>query len=199
MGYTVCKNEEESALWIRFKSGDGDALAEIYEKYVDILYNYGYHIVPDISLVQDAIQDLFAALWQTRGNLAIPMSVKYYLFRSLRRQIYRSLEAARRYEAFPDPDVHRSLFSSFSHETLLIENETLEEQFRTLQNALLNLPARQLEAIRLRFFERFELQEVAGIMQMNEQSVRNLIQRAIRKLRQAFDLLPLLLTFFDFL
>ncbi len=199
MGYAVVQNDKESGLWLRFTNGDAEAFAEIYENYVGILYNYGYHIAPDAPLVQDAIQELFMNLWQTRKNLSATTSIKYYLFRSLRRQIHRLRETAERYDALPDTDKSPFLPYTLSAETLRIESETAEEQIRNLQKALLRLPARQIEAIRLRFFEGFELHEVASIMQMNEQSVRNLIQRSIRKLRQVFDFLPLLLTFCNFL
>ncbi len=199
MEYATSTNDGEYMLWLRFKGGDREAFAEIYENYVGVLYNYGYHMAQDSSLVQDAIQELFATLWQTRKNLSPTTSIKYYLFRSLRRQIYRHKEKEERYEALPDTDKSAFVPFTFSAEALHIETETVDEQIKHLQNALLKLPPRQVEAIRLRFFEGFELQEVARIMQMNEQSVRNLIQRSIRKMRQTFDFLPLLLAFYYFI
>lgn len=185
----ISQENEEFLLWQRFKSGDKDAFSRIYTKYVGILYNYGYHILPDTYLVQDAIQDLFADLWRMRQNLANTSSIKYYLFRSLRRKIHSRSEGEQLCDSFCETD--QSLWIPFvlSNEALLIENETSEEQIQTLQKALSKLPARQFEAIRLRFFDGFELDEVADIMQMNEQSVRNLIQRSLRKLRLSFDLL----------
>lgn len=196
MEYGTSANDEEYRLWLRFKDGDTEAFAQIYESYVGVLYNYGYHMVADAALIKDAIQELFANLWHTRANLSATTSIKYYLFRSLRRQITRLREKEQRYEALHDSDQSSFIPFTFSTETILIEREMAEEQIRHLQSALLNLPSRQSEAIRLRFFDGFELEEVANIMQMNEQSVRNLIQRSIRKMRQAFDYLPLLLTFF---
>ncbi len=195
MEYAASANKEEFVLWLRFRSGDSEAFACLYETYAGVLYNYGYHILPDAPLVQDAIQELFANLWQTRSRLSETTSVKYYLFRSLRRQINRMREKEERYETLPDTDKSAFLPFAFSAEVHRISHETEEEQIRQLQHVLLNLPERQSEAIRLRFFEGFELQEVARIMQMNEQSVRNLIQRSIRKMRQTFDFLLLFLAF----
>ena len=183
---------EEYQLWQRFKSGDQQAFASLYERYVGILYNYGYHISPHTSLVQDAIQDLFTDLWYTRQNLSDTTSVKYYLFRSLRRKIHRLSQTYAPLETFPDPDKLPDLPHSMSEEALRIEKDTQEALIRQLQQALSQLPERQKEAIRLRFFDNFELKEVAAIMQMNEQSVRNLIQRSIKKLRHSFEFLPLL-------
>jgi RNA polymerase sigma factor (sigma-70 family) len=191
--------DEEYVLWIRFKSGDRDAFSQIYSRYVGILYNYGFRIVSDSTLVQDAIQDLFTDLWSMRKNLANTTSIKYYLFRSLRRKIHRLVETENLSESFLDTDDMSILPFTLSAETVRIENETMLEQIQTLQKAMLDLPQRQLEAIRLRFFEGFELHEVAEIMQMNEQSVRNLLHRSIRKLRLSFDLLSVLLLFHQIL
>ena len=185
----ICEESEEFLLWQRFKSGDKEAFSRIYTKYVGILYNYGYHILPDTYLVQDAIQDLFADLWRMRQNLANTTSIKYYLFRSLRRKIHRLSEGERLFDSFHEEDQDVGIPFVLSDEALRIESETTDEQIQALQKALLKLPSRQLEAIRLRFFDGFELDEVADIMQMNEQSARNLIQRSLRKLRLSFDLL----------
>lgn len=189
---------EEYVLWLHFKSGDRNAFSKIYSRYVGILYNYGYHILPDTFLVQDAIQDLFADLWRTRQNLSDTSSIKYYLFRSLRRKIHRLTEDEQLLDSFPEADQIACIPCTPSDETLQIESETMDEQIHTLQRALLSLPPRQAEAIRLRFYDGFELHEVANIMQMNEQSVRNLIQRSIRKLRLSFNLLMIVYLIYNF-
>lgn len=185
----VSQENEDFLLWQCFKSGDKEAFSRIYTKYVGILYNYGYHILPDTYLVQDAIQDLFADLWRTRKNLSNTTSIKYYLFRSLRRKIHRLSDGESLFDSLGETDHDTGIPFVLSDETLRIERETVDEQIQALQKALLKLPARQFEAIRLRFFDGFELDEVANIMQMNEQSARNLIQRSILKLRLSFDLL----------
>ncbi len=53
---------QEEGLWQAFKQSDAQALSEIYERFVNELYNYGYHFVMDAGQVQDAIQDVFADL-----------------------------------------------------------------------------------------------------------------------------------------
>lgn len=170
-----------SERWQRFKAGDEQAFAEIYEFYAGTLYNYGYHFVTDADLVQDAIQDLFVDIWRMRQNLADTTSVKYYLFRSLRRKLRLLVEPKSLYVELSETE--ESYTDSQSYESQLIEDESYSEQIRHLQKVLTELPPRQIEAIRLRFFDNFGLEEVASIMQMNEQSVRNLIQRSLKNIR----------------
>ena len=186
--------------WTQLKSSDKQAFAQLYEHYVDILYNYGVHFVTDTDLVQDAIQDLFIDVWRMRENLSPTTSVKYYLFRSLRRKLRSLVEPNELLVELSDTEAFLPIDEVKSQEEAFIEEDTQRLHHNRLQKILLQLPPRQSEAIRLRFFDEFSLEEVASIMQMNEQSVRNLIQRSIKHLRELFiplvGLLMALLQFF---
>ncbi|ODS83184.1 MAG: hypothetical protein ABS46_07100 [Cytophagaceae bacterium SCN 52-12] len=188
--------ELESGLWLRFKSGDRRAFAEMYERYAGVLYNYGFHITNERHIVEDAIQDLFVTLWQSRERLSDTTSIKYYLFRSLRRQIVRLSGKDALMERLGQPDFLSERQQEPSIEMQLMESESEQYQLRVLRTALLELSPRQLEAIRLHFFEGFDYGSIARIMEMNEQSVRNLLQRSIYKLRHVMYLFPLLFLLF---
>lgn len=169
----------EEVLWNAFRQDDEQAFNEMYRRFAAVLYNYGYHLAGDAAQVQDAMQDLFADLWRTRHQLSATTSVKYYLFRSLRRRLHR----------LSDAKAMQMLDWSLQEETASIEEitimgeEDLLKQLR-LQKAMHQLPVRQQEAIRLRFYDNFSWEEISGIMGINEQSVRNLVQRAVAKLRE---------------
>lgn len=186
---------DEFDLWSLFKTGDRDAFAQIYERYVGVLYNYGFHITANSNLVEDAIQDLFVALWQSREKLSDTTSIKYYLFRSVRRQILKLSEKDSRHEKYNEGFIGQ-ISANPSIEMLLIDEEQRQEQWNELQSALQALTPRQLEAIRLHFYEGFDLAGVASIMEMNEQSVRNILQRSLIKLRHVMPLFPLFFRFF---
>jgi RNA polymerase sigma factor (sigma-70 family) len=176
-------------LWTHFREGDKDALAEIYSDFVGVLYNYGYQICQDPFVVQDAIQDLFVDLWRMRATLSDAQSVKFYLFRSLRRRLHKAIEAQRSTTHFED---------NFGLSATLKEEETIDEaeyaqKIKQLHQHITTLPPRQVEAIRLRFFEGFSLEQIADMMDMNEQSVRNSINRAIQKLRSTLTYWSLIL------
>ncbi|PWV54269.1 RNA polymerase sigma factor [Chitinophaga sp. S165] len=165
-------------LWIAFKQGNAEAFSEMYQRYAGTLYNYGYHLIPDSALVQDAMQDLFADLWRTRHNLSDTSSIKYYLFRSLRRRLYKMADIK------PVPAI--TPLQTESIEELRIKKEEYLLLLQRLQQLMSRLPERQQEVIRLRFYDNFSWDEIAGILQINEQSVRNLVQRAIIKLREGW-------------
>ncbi len=168
----------------------------IYERYVNVLYNYAVKICKDPDLIEDSIQDLFIDIWRYRKNLADTDSVKYYLYFSLRTKIARQSSTASRLisEGIRWDDIKGLASGSFEQE--LIESEQHDERAMRLKKYLHNLSPRQYEAIVLRFYDEFSLDEIGKIMDMNPQSVRNLIQRGIIQLKQYSQLLISLLFFF---
>lgn len=186
MTTTTSLQTDEYMLWLCFKNGDLKAFSAIYESNIGVLYNYGRHIINDDSLVKDAIQDLFTDLWRNRENLSPTTSIKFYLFRSLRRRIHLATKQKNLFTSLTD--ISLTHIETFSAEQSIIENELKQEQIIALRLAILNLPERQNEVIRLYFFDGFDFEEIAGIMQVNEQSARNLFYRSINKLKLHFSL-----------
>lgn len=182
-GMTVY-DSDEMALWRAFKSGDEAAFARMYQRYSRILYGYGFRVTQDAALIEDSIQDLFIELWRTRENLSDTTSIKYYLFRSLRRRISRTLNTdPLRSEATELPEQAEWL-STPSAEALLVECQANADRIAGLQRAVAGLSRRQREVISLRFYHNHDYKEICDIMSLNYQSVCNLVYRALDTLRQ---------------
>lgn len=163
---------------------------------MNVLYNYAVKICKDPDLIEDSIQDLFIDIWRYRKNLSDTDSVKYYLYFSLRTKIARHSSVTSRLisEGIRWDDIKGLVAGSCEQD--LIESEELDERVTRLKKYLHNLSPRQYEAIVLRFYDEFSFDEIGKIMDMNPQSVRNLIQRGIIQLKQYSQLLISLLFFF---
>ncbi|SDL11465.1 RNA polymerase sigma-70 factor, ECF subfamily [Siphonobacter aquaeclarae] len=171
------------------------AFAELYNFYVRDLLRYGYRISSDRQLVQDHLQDLFVHLWNHRDRLGHVQEPRFYLYKSLRNRILRSIESNRLIptvdgvlseEWFPD---------GVDAEPTWVETEHRHRELTRLQAALERLPVRQQEVIQLRYYHDFSTEEIARIMKVNEQSARNLLFRAVRQLRGQLPSAILLLLF----
>jgi RNA polymerase sigma factor (sigma-70 family) len=178
----------EVQLWQAFKRGDEQAFARLYEILIHDLLRYGYRIQADQQLVRDSIHDVFLHLWNHRENLADTTSVKFYLYRALRNRILRNQGSALSGLALPINLVE------LPTEELWIEQETNAIQIDKLRRLLEHLPKRQQEAIQLRYYHDFTPDDIAAIMDINVQSVRNLLHRAILYLRETFVAIWLLFT-----
>ena len=173
----------EETIWIRFQGGDKTAYAHIYHTFYKKLYNYGSRIVAEKSLVEDCIQDLFIRLWKQKEKLALPRSIQAYLFQSLRRSIFRALEKEKR-EGHDHLDESYNHTSHSSYETELIDRQWQLEQRSSLERALESLTNREREVIFLKFYLKMNYDEIAAIMELNIESVYNLVSRALTMLEQ---------------
>jgi RNA polymerase sigma factor (sigma-70 family) len=183
---------QDTALWSELKKGNRFAFARIYDTYIDALYNFGNKLYQNPQVVEDAIHDLFVDLWRYREKLASVSSVRVYLYVSLRRRIVQSSKAGNVF--LYDLEWDKLNLASLPEETRLMEKEGNDQQLERLKRYLNNLSPRQYEAIILRFYDDMSYTEIAAIMEVNEQSVRNLVQRGLEHLRQYSRLaVPLLL------
>ncbi|GAB3505669.1 RNA polymerase sigma factor [Emticicia fontis] len=189
-------DSKDIALWQAFKRGDRDAFAKIYNLFIEDLLSYGYRVTNDRQLIRDSIQDLFLHLWHTRENLTDTDSIRFYLYVSLRNRILRNIEK-HNHTSIDTQDLFENIIGVLSVEDELISTEQYSEQIIQLKRAIQQLPKRQQEIIQLRYYHDFSFEEIAEMMQINNQSVRNLLHRAITELRQYFT--PFLLLILAFL
>ncbi|NNE30084.1 MAG: sigma-70 family RNA polymerase sigma factor [Saprospiraceae bacterium] len=174
-------------LWRRLKTGDKKALEQIYSTHVDALIQYGRRFCSNEQLVEDAIQDLFIYVWSNKEKLGDTDSIIRYLLISLKRALFKKMkEAGKIADAEPE---HHSFEASLSMEDMIIEEEGFEEQSTKLKQAFEALSAKQKEAIYLRFYQKLDYEAICEIMEINYQSVRNLISRALSRMRGHMNVL----------
>ena len=173
--------DEYLSYWKEFKSGDESAFETIFLHFHKELFQYGYKIVVNKTLVDDCIQELFLELWQSRERIALPLSVKSYLFRALRYKLIRALKKEIRFSSLSD---NSSESLEFSYESTLIQQEVqLEIQQKLLQQIKLLSP-RQQEALYLRYYAKLNYQEISKIMKISSQAATNLVFKSVKLLRE---------------
>jgi RNA polymerase sigma factor (sigma-70 family) len=174
---------DEQLLWRNFKAGSIKDFELIYDQYFSILYGYGCHLCSDKDLVKDCIQSLFVYLWKNRESLSDVQSIKYYLYKSLRRSLFHELGRTHKINVTDlSEDYHHEV--AFSYEFELISNQLDEEKKQKLKKSFETLTERQKEAIFLRFYENMEYEQIASLMALKEvKYARTLIYRAIEVLR----------------
>ena len=184
---TTIKNDRE--LWKEFKGGCEQTFSYIFHKHYSFLYNYGSKLTSDKDLIKDSIQELFIILWESRSRLGDTMSIKFYLLKSFRRHVIRTLTAQNKHvdRSHLLENYHFELVSSYERE--LIESQSCLEQQEHLRQALSKLSPRQKEVVYLKFYENMSYHEITELTSLNYQSVRNYIHQAIQALRRKRNLL----------
>jgi RNA polymerase sigma-70 factor (ECF subfamily) len=186
--------EQEQTLWKDMISGNKKSFEDLYKQYFQALINYGFRITKNENLIEDAVQELFISIWNNRTNLSEVNEVKFYLFRSLKNRILRQLERDI-FDKSEDIDVYLDFLNSISEEQKKIDSEQFDANLETLQRAIAHLPIRQQEVINLKYYHDFTLDEIAKLMDVNKQSVSNLLFRSYAILRKLLKNLTILIFF----
>jgi RNA polymerase sigma factor (sigma-70 family) len=189
----------DSEIWLDFRTGVDEAYTYIYKKYAPALYNYGRHLNKDKQLVKDCLHDLFVYLYQHRNTLGDTTSIKYYLFKSLKRRISLAIAPNVNFRQAEQLSENYDFEIIQSPELLLIAEQISSSQYEELRNAVNGLPTRQREVIYLLFYHNLSHQEIASIMSIEIRTVYNQVYKALEVLRKqlrqnrVFRLLLLLL------
>jgi RNA polymerase sigma factor (sigma-70 family) len=186
------KNLTDYDLWTSLKSGDLNAFSTLFKIYYPLLHNYGLKLSNyNEQLTEDCLQDFFIYIYNHRGNLSDLEAIKPYLYVSFRRHLFREIKKASKLVNYEDKEKVISNFN-FSSEDTIIQQEIDTLKQKSLAKHLNELPNRQKEALYLKYYSDVSIDDIATILDINYQSVVNLIHKGIKKLRQEASLKALL-------
>jgi len=173
----------DSVLWSLLRSGERSALNEVYHRNIDLLYSYGAKITSDHGLVEDSIQEVFITIWEKRHKIKDTTSIKFYLFKSLKRRIFRNLKKSQKFGFqydFSESAIAQKLKTEPATENLD------EATIKKIHQSLNKLTNRQKEIVYLRFYAKLEFSEIAEVMDLSVKATYKLLSRAIERLRGNF-------------
>lgn len=170
-------------MWTELKSGNKNALEQIYREHAEVMLRYGIKICGDSTIVEDCIQNLFITIWERRESLGDTDSIRNYLLASLRRAIYKYGDkksiAVDPVELRKEDGEKEATF-----EDLMIKKEMDAEQKEKFKVALAEISARQREVIYLRYYQDKDYDEICEIMGITYQGARNMLFKALKSLKK---------------
>ena len=174
-------SQSDNKLWKLFKGGDKRAFKEIYYRHYMSLYRHGLKISADEALAEDSIQDLFLKLWRNREQLGDVLSISSYLYRAYTNTLYDALKKSKRNQELTGLD--EEAFEPNVEETL-ISNQLLTEKNEELKLALQHLTKRQKQVVELYYYEGLSYKQIAEILPLQYQAIRNCVHEALKVLRK---------------
>ncbi|QHV96605.1 sigma-70 family RNA polymerase sigma factor [Spirosoma endbachense] len=173
-------------LWRLIREDQESAFTQLMERLFASLIHYGRKFSSDKDLVQDCVQDVLVDLWLRRTQTQPILSIRTYLFSSVRHSVCRRARQNQRFGSLTS-DVEDMPFTiTFSVEETWIADEIDRERLHQLNLLMNQLPPRQKEIIYLRYYQGLEKDQIASILDINYQSVSNLLHRALTNLRGQF-------------
>jgi RNA polymerase sigma-70 factor (ECF subfamily) len=173
--------EDELLKW-KFKRGSGEALARIYEKYVNSLLSLAMGLLNDPGDAEDVVQDVFVSFAQSASSFGLRGSLKAYLATSVvnrardRLRQGRSLNNRMGKYATTVPEASRA-----------DESLVYSERCERLSRALAELPCEQREAVVLKVKQNITLKEIAKLQGVSTSTVHGRYRYGMDKLRALLD------------
>jgi RNA polymerase sigma factor (sigma-70 family) len=160
--------------------GQKHILSSVYEKYVNSLFSYGCKFTGDRETVKDCIHDVFVKLYEKEDILSI-RNLKYYLLRMLRNHIADRLAGMQNWNELDENGF--SLVHPSSEDCCIADEKSMQMK-HYMEKVFDNLTGKQKEAVYLHFIEELDYEDIGQLLGMNRQSVKNLIHRAMLRLRE---------------
>lgn len=161
------------------RGGDLQALADLYERYMDLVYGLCLKYLEDPDLARDAVMAIFETLVR---DLARPNPVQFFkswLYKVTKNHCLMQLRSATKgkiVELGPDLLMH-------SDNGLHLNGDDREETFRRLEQCMEALPGEQRRIVVLFYNENKCYNEIAVLTGYEWNKVRSHIQNARRNLK----------------
>lgn len=155
---------------------DVKAFEEIYQKYASRMLTYALQILKEKEVCEDIIQNIFIDFWSKRETNTVE-NLEGYLFRAVKFQIFKYFRDTK----FSDEDLTRlNLVEVSVSASKVLEYQDLE---LAIKNSVDQLPSRCKEIFELSRFEHKTNQEIADLLGVSLQAVKNQISKALSAIR----------------
>lgn len=163
-----------------FSEGDEEAFVKLYERYRDRMVRFARRLVGEQALAEEAAQDVFLKLYQSRDRYVTKSRFSTFLYRIATNHCLNI--RARHEHKLTD----RSVVAEDQARTEADQPETVQrgELRAALGAALAELPDNQRAALVLCHYEGMSYKEAAAITGTSVSAIKSLIHRARDRMMQ---------------
>lgn len=173
----------ERDLLLRMSRGEEEAFTAIYKHYFPEINRFilGYLKIP--QLAGDTVQEIFIKIWNERGRLPELGSFRAFLYVLARNHTLNTLRSASRYDEVIGEMTKKHLASRKDADDEMLTKDYLA----FLQKTIEALPPRGREVFRLCRQEGRTYEEVAALLGISKNSVKNHMVSSMRSLKEAVE------------
>jgi RNA polymerase sigma-70 factor (ECF subfamily) len=175
----ICVNTDQELI-IRLKAGDEVAFQVIYTHYHKSLYFLAYKYLKEQSLAEDALQDVFLKLWLSRHILDEKLSLKGFLFTSLKNYLLNALRNKKNHAAKYSEMIYNQDVNLNGTESVFL----LKEYTQIVNTGIEKMSPQKQLIFRLRTFKGLKNEEIASHLSISINTVKFQLSQATKFLRQ---------------
>jgi RNA polymerase sigma-70 factor, ECF subfamily len=161
------------------RAGDRGAFEQVFRMWYSRLADYAFRISGSRDGAEDAVQDVFIAVWQRRSSIPDAARLPAYLHRAVRNRALNQIRAMK------TADRAANELGVESREAAHADAEVLEREVGdAISGALAALPARTREVFQLSREQGLTYQQIADALEISVKTVETLMGRGLRALRE---------------
>lgn len=167
---------------MKVAEGDSKAFTKLYNHYKEPGIRFSMAIVKDEEEAENMLHEVFIKIWNRREQINPELNFNSYIFTCLRnlafdylKKMERSQTMQHQYLQMMEEDHHRN-------------SDTEEAKIVLLRNAMNSLPAKRKMILKLNVEDGKSYQEIAEMMRISKNTVKNQLVKAKQYLRGSVDL-----------
>lgn len=170
------------------RKGVSSSYVFLFNRYYSGLVVYAKHLLGAETHAEDIVHDIFTSLWEKRETLDVTISIKSYLFASVRNRCLNHLIHQRVHDEYQEAVLHKGDVSGMLTWDYYVESELSE----MIEKAIDKLPLQCRKIFILSRFEEKTAQEIGDDLSISPRTVEKHIEKALRLLRlELQDYLPI--------
>jgi RNA polymerase sigma-70 factor, ECF subfamily len=157
------------------------AFEKLFREYYAPLCRYAYRFVNDMDTAEEIVQDFFYHYWKDRKKIRIRLSVKSYLFRSVKNNALKYLDQVAVRRRYAERII--AVASESDQETLMEQIHAKELQ-QIINDTLQELPERCRIIFTMNRFDGFKYHEIAQRLSISVKTVEANMSKALQVFRK---------------
>ncbi len=154
----------------------------LFKQHYENLCRYALKYVKDTILVEELVQEVFFKIWEKRSSVRVKISVKSYLFASVRNKCLQHINHNKIIENYKQSV---DTLNKVNNETPF-DNLIYEETLEIFHEAMNTLPERCSHIFKLSRFEGLKYKEIADQLSVSLKTVEANISKALKTFRIYF-------------
>lgn len=177
---------DDRALVARVTEGDGGALEALYARYGRACYGLARRILVDEQLAQDAVQEVFLAVWRDASRFDASRGGFSTWLLSMTH--HKAVDSVRREENLRKRRTTDDVLETTESESPQVEDAVWSLLRRErVREVLQTLPDPQREALTLAYFGGYTQREIAGLTDTPLGTVKTRMLAGMRRMKESLD------------
>ncbi|NLR79879.1 RNA polymerase sigma factor [Chitinophaga eiseniae] len=167
-------------LWLQVKQDKGFAFKTLFDRYWEKLYVFAFNRLKSEADAKDVVQEVMISLWSRRASLDIETTLAAYLHAAVQYEVLNHFSRAAKI-AGRSEEYEQNILPEL---TSYIAPLHIKELAALAEVEITRLPEKMQQVYRLRQEKNLSVKEIARLLNISEQTVRNQLNSSYQKLKK---------------